>query len=70
MFHGVVTVGLDWRLDDKYVERIRAVTPEQVREVARKYLAEDRLTVAMLDPQPIEPGHPIFEGPVGGADVH
>lgn len=48
-------IGLDWRLIDEYVNRIRAVTPEQVRDVARKYLIDDRLTVAVLDPQPIDP---------------
>ena len=47
-------LGLGWRLIDEYVDRIRAVTPEQVREVARKYLDDDHLTVAVLDPQPID----------------
>jgi zinc protease len=47
------TVGLDWRLSDQYVDKIRAVTPEQIQQVARKYLVDDRLTVAVLDPQPI-----------------
>jgi len=50
----LVTVGLDWRLSDSYVERLQAVTPEQVRAVARKYLIDDRLTVATLVPQSIE----------------
>jgi len=47
------TVGLDWRLMDKFVDNIRAVTPEQIQQVANKYLIDDRLTVAVLDPQPI-----------------
>jgi len=47
------TVGLDWRLLDEYVNRIKAVTPEQVRQVARKYLTEDNMTVAVLDPLPL-----------------
>ncbi len=47
------TVGLDWRLSDQYVDKIRAVTPEQIQQVARKYLVDDHLTVAVLDPQPI-----------------
>lgn len=51
-------VGLDWRLADDYPERIRAVTAEQVQAVARKYLVDDRLTVAHLDPQPIDPDNP------------
>ena len=49
------TVGLDWRLMDDFVERFRAVTAEQVRQVAQKYLVDERLTVAVLDPQPINP---------------
>ena len=36
---------------DKFVERLRAVTPEQVQAVAKKYLIDDHLTVAVLDPQ-------------------
>jgi zinc protease len=47
------SVGLDWRLMDQYVERLRAVTPEQIQAVARKYLCDDSLTIATLDPQPI-----------------
>ncbi|HEY5604111.1 MAG TPA: pitrilysin family protein [Gammaproteobacteria bacterium] len=49
----LATVGLDWRLMDEFVDRFRAVTAEQVRQVAQKYLIDDRLTVAVLDPQPI-----------------
>lgn len=48
------TVGLPWQLLDEYVERIRAVTAEQVRAVARKYLHDDNLTVAWLHPLPLE----------------
>ncbi len=52
------TVGLDWRLLDEYVDRIKAVTPEQVRLVARKYLTEDNMTVAVLDPLPLDDKQP------------
>jgi len=45
------TIGLDHRLLDKELNRLRAVTPEQVRYVARKYLVDDNLTVATLVPQ-------------------
>lgn len=48
------TVGLGWELADRYVERLAAVTPEQVQAVARKYLVPDSLTVAILDPQPLD----------------
>lgn len=47
------TVGLGWQKADAYVDNINKVTAEQVREVARKYLIEDTLTVAYLEPQPI-----------------
>jgi zinc protease len=45
--------GLDWREGAKFVEHIRAVTAAQVQEVARKYLVDNRLTVAVLDPLPM-----------------
>jgi len=44
------SVGLDWRLNDEYVEKIKQVTPEQVRAVAAKYLVPERLTIAKLLP--------------------
>ena len=47
------TVGLSWRLMDKYVQRIEAVTPEQVRAVARKYLTEGNRTTVNLVPEAI-----------------
>lgn len=46
----LAAVGLDWRLKDHYVEAIEAVTPEQVSEVARRYLRADRATIAWLEP--------------------
>ena len=48
------TIGLDWRLVDSYAENMRKVTAEQVQAVAKKYLTSDRLTVAQLDPLPME----------------
>ncbi|WP_457673846.1 M16 family metallopeptidase [Thiolapillus sp.] len=44
------TNGYDWRSLDEELEHIRAVTAEQVRAVARKYLVDQRLTVARLEP--------------------
>lgn len=48
------TVGIGWEKADEYVEKINQITAEQVRGVARKYLLEDHLSVAYLDPQPIK----------------
>lgn len=48
------TVGLDWRLGDQYVEHLKQVTPAQIQQVANKYLLDDSLSVAVLDPLPIE----------------
>lgn len=52
------TVGLSWKDADRYLERIKAVTPEQVQAVAHKYLRSDHLTVAELVPQPIDSRQP------------
>ncbi|MBK1643228.1 peptidase M16 [Thiocapsa imhoffii] len=51
------TVGLGWELADTYVDELAAVTPEQVRAVAQKYLRPERLTVGILDPQPLGQDH-------------
>lgn len=50
------TVGLGWQKVDEYVDKVNQVTAEQVRDVARKYLIEDKLSVAYLEPLPIT-GH-------------
>ena len=44
------TVGFGWQQDSHYVERIQAVTAEQIQQVAKKYLIEKTLTVAVLKP--------------------
>ncbi|MBK1642673.1 peptidase M16 [Chromatium okenii] len=49
----LVAVGLDWRLGEQYVAQLAAVTPAQIQAVAQKYLIPDRLTVAVLEPQPL-----------------
>ncbi len=65
------TVGLGWRSVEDYVKRIETVTPDQVLAVARKYLVEDRLNVAHLEPLPLPEGISLpDESPsTGGAHV-
>jgi len=50
------TVGLGWKKVDEYVDKVNKVTAQQVRDVARKYLLDDHLSVAYLEPQPIKDG--------------
>ncbi len=63
------TVGLGWRVMDEYVERINAVTAGQVQQVAHKYLIDDRLTVAVLEPLPMDPNRLRAAASRGGHDV-
>jgi zinc protease len=45
--------GISHRTIDLMLEKLKAVTAEQVQAVAKKYLVDDSLTVAYLDPQPL-----------------
>jgi zinc protease len=59
------TIGLPYDSSDLQVRKLQQVTAEQVRDVARKYLIDDNLTVAVLDPQPLPSGkkpHASAEG--------
>jgi len=58
------TIGLGWQAKQDYLDRVQAVTAEQVQQVAKKYLTDDHLTVAVLDPQPIDgrKPHPAAAG--------
>jgi zinc protease len=65
------TVGLGWQTKDEYVERINAVTAEQVQAVARKYFVEDHLTVAELIPQSMSSPQSTRDKPTSGVnDAH
>ena len=48
----LAVAGLDWRLQDQIVRRLKAVTAREVQDVAQKYLVDANLTVAVLDPKP------------------
>ena len=46
-------IGIPYTADKRMIEKLQAVTAPQVQAVAAKYLIDDRLTVAELDPQPL-----------------
>lgn len=50
--------GLSWRDIDLLVEKIRSVSAAEVQAVAKKYFVDEHLTVAVLDPQPIDESKP------------
>jgi zinc protease len=52
------SAGLSYRDADRILERIRAVTADEVRAAARQILVEEASTVATLDPQPVDPSKP------------
>ena len=43
--------GFSWRDIDVMLEKMQTITPAQVQAVAKKYLVDDGLTIAILDPQ-------------------
>ena len=47
-------LGLPLDAGDQLIERLRAVTAKQVQAVAAKYFGDDQLTVAVLQPQPLD----------------
>jgi zinc protease len=55
---GFEAAGFNWRDYDKLLEKIKSVTPEEVQAVAKKYFTDDALTVAVLDPQPVDEAVP------------
>ncbi len=61
------TAGLDYRARDTRYAKLKAVTAEQVRDAAKTYLVDDRLTVAVLDPLPMPEGKTAMPGAISGA---
>ena len=52
------TAGYSHRAIDRMIAKLQEVTAAQVQEVAKKYLIDDSLTVAVLDPQPLDGSKP------------
>jgi len=55
------STGLSYRYADRIPERLKAITAEQIQAAAARYLVDDGLTVAVLDPQPLNP-RPVSAG--------
>ncbi len=55
------SLGLGHRAIGLILEKLQAVTAEQVSQVAHEFLQDDNLTVALLDPQPLsgKPKHKV-----------
>lgn len=55
--------GLPQRFLELFIEKLKAVTKEQVQAVAKKYFVDDALTVAYLDPLPVGEKKPAAPPP-------
>lgn len=55
---GFEAAGFDWRDYDKLLDKLRSVTADEVRAVAKKYFGDDTLTVATLEPLPLDQAPP------------
>lgn len=62
-------VGLPWQEADNFVAQVKAVTAQQVQAVAQKYLILNRLTIAKLNPLPIQKGQVVPTGLGGPTNV-
>ena len=61
---GMEAVGFSWRDDQRMLEIFKSVTAAEVQAVANKYFGDDTLTVATLDPQPIDSqANPLLRRP-------
>ena len=47
------SIGLPWQLANQIPDNLDKITARQIQMVAKKYLTRERLTVAILDPQPL-----------------
>ena len=55
---GAEAAGVPWRDIDTLLEKLKTVTAEEVQAVAKKYFTDDTLSIAVLDPQPLENSKP------------
>ena len=56
------SIGLSYKDIPMMLQKLQAVTAQQVKEVAQEFLKDDNLTVAVLDPQPLSGEHKRMKG--------
>lgn len=62
------SIGISYKDIPVMLQKLQAVTAQQVQDVAREYFKDDNLTVAVLDPQPLSGRpRPMLQG--GGINV-
>lgn len=62
------SIGLGHKAIPVMLAKLQAVTAEQVQQVAKEFLQDDNLTVAVLDPQPLS-GKPKHQSQGGSSNV-
>jgi zinc protease len=62
------SIGLGYQAIPVMLEKLQAVTAEQVQQVAKEFLQDDNLTIATLDPQPLS-GKPKHQSTGGSSNV-
>jgi zinc protease len=62
------SIGLGHQAIPVMLKKIQAVTADQVQQVAKEFLQDDNLTVAVLDPQPLS-GKPKHQSAGGSSHV-
>jgi zinc protease len=61
------SLGLSYKDIPLMLQKLQAVTAQQVQDVAKEFFKDDNLTVAVLDPQPLKGKQRLM--PVGGPNV-
>jgi zinc protease len=56
MIGSLESIGMSWKEIDNYSKQIQNITAEQVQQAAKKYLVPERLTIATLNPLPLNNG--------------
>jgi len=50
-FGRLESAGLSWKIGKNFIREINKITPKQIKEVAKKFLNDKHLTIAILKPQ-------------------